>query len=80
MLVEVRLPQWGMDMREGTVLQWVRSVGDTVAEDDVLAEVETAKAVEDLIAPCSGRLMAILADAGATVPVGSVVAQIEEPD
>jgi pyruvate dehydrogenase E2 component (dihydrolipoamide acetyltransferase) len=69
-----------MDMREGTVTMWTRSVGDVVNEDDVLAEVETAKTVEEVIAPCGGRIIEIRVEVGETVPVGSVLAQIEEPD
>ena len=70
MLVDVRLPQWGMEMREGKVVFWLRSVGDSVNEDDDLAEVETDKVVETVIAPCSGNLTEIRVDAGQTVPVG----------
>ncbi len=80
MLVDVRLPQWGMEMREGKVVFWLRSVGDSVNEDDDLAEVETDKVVETVIAPCSGNLTEIRVDAGQTVPVGSVLAVINEVD
>ena len=80
MLVDVRLPQWGMEMREGKVVSWLRSVGDSVNEDDDLAEVETDKVVETVIAPCSGNLTEIRVDAGQTVPVGSVLAVINEVD
>ena len=80
MLVDVRLPQWGMGMQEGTIVKWLRAVGESVDEDDALAEVETAKAVEELIAPCAGRLAEIHAQAGETVPVGAVLALIEESE
>jgi pyruvate/2-oxoglutarate dehydrogenase complex dihydrolipoamide acyltransferase (E2) component len=69
-----------MDMREGQIVSWVRSAGESVDEDDELAEVETAKAVEMVIAPCSGRLVEICVEAGVTVPVGSVLAVIDELD
>lgn len=75
---EVRLPQWGMEMRDGTLTKWLLEVGDWVDEDDEMAEVETSKAVELIIAPCTGKVTEIRVDAGATIPVGTVLAVIEE--
>ena len=77
-LTEVRLPQWGMDMREGTLTQWLLEVGDWVDEDDEMAEVETSKAVEMVIAPCTGKVTEIKVQAGATVEIGTVLCLIEE--
>jgi pyruvate/2-oxoglutarate dehydrogenase complex dihydrolipoamide acyltransferase (E2) component len=77
-LTEVRLPQWGMDMREGTVTQWLLEVGDWVDEDDEMAEVETSKAVEMVIAPCTGKVTEIKVEAGTTVEIGTVLCLIEE--
>ena len=37
--IKVLLPQWGMGMSEGTIVKWLKAVGDTVAEDEPLAEV-----------------------------------------
>lgn len=79
MRVEVRLPQWGMGITEGTVLQWLKEVGDEVVVDEPLVELETAKAVDFVNAPASGVLSEILAAAGAIVPVGDLVAIIEQP-
>lgn len=76
--IEVLLPQWGMGMSEGTITSWLKSVGDTVQEDEVIAEVETEKVTADLEAPASGVLVEILAEAGETVEVRSVVALIEQ--
>ena len=44
--VEVLLPQWGMGMSEGTITSWLKSVGDAVAEDEPLAEIEAEKVEE----------------------------------
>lgn len=77
MRIEVRLPQWGMGLTEGTVLEWVKSVGDEVAEDDPLVEVETAKATEYVRAPAAGALTEIVAGPGTVVPVGELLAVIE---
>ena len=77
MRVEMRLPQWGMGINEGTVLRWMKEVGDEVTEDEPLVEVETAKATDYVNAPASGVLAEIVAAAGAVVPVADVLAIIE---
>jgi pyruvate/2-oxoglutarate dehydrogenase complex dihydrolipoamide acyltransferase (E2) component len=78
MRVEVLLPQWGMGMTEGTVLKWLKAVGDKVTEDEELAEIEAAKVEETLESPATGTLVEILVDEGETVEVRSVLAIIEE--
>ncbi|HET9826985.1 MAG TPA: biotin/lipoyl-containing protein [Nocardioidaceae bacterium] len=75
--IEVLLPQWGMGMNEGTITSWLKSVGDTVAEDESLAEVEAEKVEETLEAPASGTLAEIVVPEGETVEVRTVVAYIE---
>lgn len=77
MRVEVLLPQWGMGMSEGTILRWLKAVGDRVVEDDPLAEVEAAKVEEILEAPATGTLAEILVAVGDTVEVRTPVAVIE---
>jgi pyruvate/2-oxoglutarate dehydrogenase complex dihydrolipoamide acyltransferase (E2) component len=76
--IKVLLPQWGMGMSEGTIVKWLKAVGDTVAEDEPLAEVESEKTVEVIESPAAGTLSEILADAGAVVPVRTPVAIIEK--
>lgn len=75
--VEVLLPQWGMGMSEGTITSWLKAVGDHVAEDEPLAEVEAEKVEETLESPASGTLIEIKVAAGDTVDVRTVVALIE---
>jgi pyruvate/2-oxoglutarate dehydrogenase complex dihydrolipoamide acyltransferase (E2) component len=75
--VEVLLPQWGMGMSEGTVATWLKNVGDTVSEDEALAEVEAEKVEETLESPASGVLTEIVVPEGETVDVRSVLAYIE---
>jgi 2-oxoglutarate dehydrogenase E2 component (dihydrolipoamide succinyltransferase) len=77
MRVEVLLPQWGMGMNEGTILEWLKDVGEEVVEDEPLAEVESAKAQQTLEAPATGRLVEILVAEGDTAEVRSPVAVIE---
>ncbi|MEZ5824787.1 MAG: lipoyl domain-containing protein [Geminicoccaceae bacterium] len=76
-VVKVLLPQWGMGMSEGTIVSWLKGVGDRVAEDDPLAEVEAEKVTEELTAPASGTISQILVEAGETVAVRTAVALIE---
>ena len=75
--VEVLLPQWGMGMSEGTITSWLKGVGDSVAEDEPLAEVEAEKVEETLESPASGKLSEVLVPEGETVEVRTVVAVIE---
>src|SRR5512145_2022459 len=66
-------------MEEGRLVEWKKQEGDTVAVGDVLAEVETDKAVMELVARASGTLLKHIVEAGATVPVSEPVAVIGEP-
>jgi pyruvate/2-oxoglutarate dehydrogenase complex dihydrolipoamide acyltransferase (E2) component len=66
-----------MGLTEGTVVQWMKAVGDQVTEDEPLVEIETAKATDFLNAPASGILAEIVAEVGAVVPVAELLAIIE---
>lgn len=77
MRVDVLLPQWGMGMSEGTIVEWLKKVGDTVTEDEPLAEVEAAKVEETLESPATGTLVEIVVAEGETVDVRSLIAVIE---
>ena len=66
-------------MEEGRLVEWKKQEGETVAVGDVLAEVETDKAVMELVARAAGTLLKHVIEAGATVPVSDLVAVIGEP-
>ena len=66
-------------MEEGRVVEWKKQEGEAVAVGDVLADVETDKAVMELVARASGTLLKHIVKAGATVPVSEPVAIIGEP-
>jgi pyruvate dehydrogenase E2 component (dihydrolipoyllysine-residue acetyltransferase) len=76
---EVRLPQAGMGMTDGTVLDWLKDVGDQVRAGECIAEVEAAKTTLEIEAPCDGVLARILTPAGTLVPVREVMAVIAFP-
>ncbi len=80
MKVEVLLPQWGMGMSEGTVTAWMKKVGERVAEDEPLAEIEAEKATQELESPATGVLAEILVPEGQEAKVRSVLAIIETDD
>ena len=66
-------------MEEGRLVEWKKQEGEPVAVGDVLAEVETDKAVMELVARAGGTLLKHMVEAGATVPVSEPVAVIGEP-
>lgn len=70
------MPRLSDTMEEGTIAQWLINEGDSVKRGDVIAEIETDKAVMDLEAYDSGTLEKIVADAGETVPIGELIAVI----
>ena len=78
MAIDVILPKWGLTMDEGMVSEWCKREGDAVAEDEIIADVETDKITNELPAPGTGILARILVDAGETVEVGTVLAVIAE--
>lgn len=79
MAIEVTMPQMGADMTEGTLLKWLKQVGDSVQRGDILAEIETDKATVELEAYESGTILKQLASEGDVVPVGDVIALLGEP-
>jgi pyruvate/2-oxoglutarate dehydrogenase complex dihydrolipoamide acyltransferase (E2) component len=76
-VVEVTMPQMGVSIAEGTVVEWRKQPGDTVEADEPLLEISTDKAESELPAPAAGRLAEVLVEAGETVDVGTVLARIE---
>lgn len=76
MAIEVRLPQFGMGMQDGVIQTWHKKEGDPVVEGELLADIEAAKAIMELVAPASGTLLRILVQPGETVPIREVIALI----
>lgn len=76
----IAMPKLGFDMAEGTLVEWVKQVGDTVNEGDTIAVVETDKANVEVPSFKSGVLRELLAEAGSVVPVGNPIAVIGTAD
>ncbi len=70
---EFKLPDVGEGVAEGEIVDWLVSEGDTVAEDQPVAEVETDKAVVEVPSPVNGTVRTLHFDAGDIVPVGDVI-------
>ncbi|MDF2506386.1 MAG: dihydrolipoamide acyltransferase [Microbacterium sp.] len=77
MIAEFRLPDLGEGLAEAEVVQWLVAPGDTVALNQTLAEVETAKAVVELPSPYEGTVATLHAEAGETVAVGAALIDFE---
>ncbi|HEX4730078.1 MAG TPA: biotin/lipoyl-containing protein, partial [Solirubrobacterales bacterium] len=76
MITDVVLPQMGLEVAEGVVLAIPVEVGQTVAEGDVIAEVETDKAIAEVPAPRAGVVTAIEVALEDTIQVGTVIVRI----
>jgi pyruvate dehydrogenase E2 component (dihydrolipoamide acetyltransferase) len=74
---EVKMPQMGESIAEGTIVRWLKQVGDSVKRDEPLFEISTDKVDAEIPAPASGVLTEIKAKEGETVAVNSVVAVID---
>ena len=70
------MPQMGESIAEGTIVRWIKKVGDSVDRDEPLFEISTDKVDAEIPSPAAGVLMAIAVKEGETVPVNSVVATI----
>lgn len=79
-MFEVRMPQLGLTMEEGTIASWLKAEGDTVEVGDILCEVETDKLTNELPSEFAGVLRAIVAPVGEDVPVLGLLALIGSAD
>ncbi len=76
-MVEVKVPQLSESVAEATLLQWKKKIGDAVAIDEILIEVETDKVVLEVPAPAAGVFAEILMGDGSTVAAEQLIARID---
>ena len=76
MATNVVMPQMGESIAEGTIVRWIKKIGDTVDKDEPLFEISTDKVDAEIPSPAAGTLTEIKVKEGETVPVNSVVALI----
>jgi 2-oxoglutarate dehydrogenase E2 component (dihydrolipoamide succinyltransferase) len=79
MPTNVVMPQMGESVAEGTVVRWIKKIGDNVDRDEPLFEISTDKVDAEIPSPAAGTLLEIRVKEGETVPVDSVVALIAQP-
>ena len=79
MATSIVMPQMGYDMHEGKVVRWLKKEGEDVARGEVIAEIETDKAIVDFEAYTGGVLGKIVADEGVAIAVGGLIAVITAP-
>ena len=77
-MIEIFMPKAGMDMQEGTLIRWLKNIGDEVEKDEPIMEIETDKITMEAEAPGSGIFLSKLVDDGAVVPVLTVIGYIGE--
>lgn len=74
-LKSFHLPDLGEGLPDATIVEWFVKVGDTIRLDEPLVSMETAKAVVEVPAPCSGKVLKLAGAAGDVIPTGSVLAE-----
>lgn len=78
MATQIIIPEMGESITEGTIARWFKQVGDAVAVDEPLVEIETDKVTVEIPSPAAGTLSSIAAEEGADVEVGAVIGAIAE--
>ncbi|MGH2749828.1 MAG: 2-oxo acid dehydrogenase subunit E2 [Actinomycetota bacterium] len=78
MATEIKMPQLGESVVEGTITKWLKQEGDTIAEDELLVEVSTDKVDSEVPSSAAGTIQKILVQEGETVKVGTAIATVGE--
>ncbi len=76
--IPVEMPKLGYDMETGRVGAWLKQVGDRVERGEALAEIETEKSAVEMEATTAGTLVEIVAEPGVELPVGEVIAYLDD--
>ena len=74
----INMPKLGFDMAEGTLVRWVKQIGENINKGDVLAEIETDKATVEVESSASGVVLQLIVDQGDIVPVNAPIAIVGE--
>ena len=78
MAIELKIPTIGESITEVQIVDWLKSPGETVHQDEPIVSLETEKTLLDLPAPVSGVLVRTLKKRGETAKIGEVIAYLEE--
>jgi len=77
---DVEMPKLGESITEGTIVKWLKKVGDTIEKDETLLEISTDKVDSEIPSPYAGTITELLANENDTVEVGSIIARISSGD
>jgi len=77
MKVSLKLPLFGMNMEQATIVKWHKQAGERFAKGECLYEVETEKVTSEVEAPCDGVLLEVVAQEDETVNVGDIVCHVD---
>lgn len=77
-MIDVIMPKMGESITDGTIIEWKKSIGDSIQKDETLLEISTDKVDSEVPSPASGRIIEILASKNDTVLVGEVIARIND--
>lgn len=77
MIVDLKMPDMGEGVTEGTIASWLKQPGDVVAQGEVIAELMTEKVNVEFPAPASGTLIELLCEEGDVVKKDQVIARLE---
>jgi len=75
-LIDVVMPKMGESLQEGTIIKWIKKVGDVVERDEMILEISTDKVDTEVPSPVAGTIVQILSNEGETVEVGVAIAKI----
>ena len=78
MATELTMPKNDMDMEEGTIVKWLKNVGDKVEKGEMFMEIETDKTSMEIESPATGVLLAQFYQGGDVVPVNTVMGYVGE--
>ena len=76
-MIDIKVPQLGESVVEGTVVGWLKKLGDFVVADEAIAEIETDKITMEINASASGKLVEIFVSEGETVSVGGILGKLD---
>ncbi|HLG70990.1 MAG TPA: biotin/lipoyl-containing protein [Chloroflexota bacterium] len=77
MILDLKMPEMGEGVNEGTIASWLKQPGDTVREGEIIAEFMTEKVNVEFPAPASGKLLEVLHEEGDVVKKDQVIARLE---
>ena len=77
MIVDIVMPKMGESITEGTILEWRKKVGDSIAMDEIILEIGTDKVDSEIPSPTAGVLVEIIGQPNDVMEVGAIIAKVE---